>query len=372
MSCLGREGEVMTEDVYRKLQEHLHEHPMGYPATESGVEIDLLKKLFEKEEAEIALALTPTPESPKEIASKLSYDSKVMVEKLDQMTKKGLIMRKKKEGEAFYNLEPYVVGIYEFQLARLDKEFLNLHDKYRMEGLGLEVFGSETPYFRVIPVQRNIPTELVVFPHEQVSEIIEQADKIGVTNCICRTKANMEGTGCGKTVENCMIFSPYIDLYIDNGWPGRIISKEEAFDVLEQAEEEGLVHNTQNAATGQYFICNCCSDCCGIISAVKNFNLHTRVGRSDYFAKVDEELCTGCEECVERCNFNAISVEDDKAAINRDFCMGCGLCVSSCSTEALSLTRKPDDQIIQPPHDLSAMFDQIGKEKGRKVKVVVE
>ncbi len=362
----------MTEDVYRKLQEHLHEHPMGYPATKSGVEIDLLKKMFEKEEAEIALALTPRPESPEEIASKLSFDSKVMSEKLDQMTKKGLIMRKRKEGEAFYNLEPYVVGIYEFQLARLDKEFLNLHDKYRMEGLGLEVFGSETPYFRVIPVQRSIPTELVVFPHEQVSEIIEQTEKIGVTNCICRTKANMQGTGCGKTVENCMIFSPYIDLYIDNGWPGRIISKEEAFDVIEQAEEEGLVHNTQNATTGQYFICNCCSDCCGVISAVKNFNLHTRVGRSDYFSEVDEELCTGCEECVESCNFNAISVEDDTAAINRDFCMGCGLCISSCSTEALSLTRKPDDQIIQPPPDLTAMFDQIGKEKGRKVKVVVE
>ena len=52
--------------------------------------------------------------------------------------------------------------------------------------------------------------------------------------------------------------------------------------------------------------------------------------------------------------------------------MGCGLCISSCSSEALSLTRKPDDQIIQPPPDLGAMLDQIGKEKGRKVKVVVE
>ena len=362
----------MVEDVYKKLQEHLHELPMGFPPTKSGVEIELLKKLFEKEEAEIALALSPRPETPEEMASRLSYEARAMAEKLDQMTKKGLIMRKRRKDEAFYNLEPYVVGIYEFQLGRLDKEFLSLHDKYRKEGFGNEVFGSDTPYFRVIPVQKNIPTELVVFPHEKVSEIIDQAKKIGVTNCICRTKANMQGTGCGAPVENCMIFSPYIELYIDNGWPGRIISTREAFDVLEQAEEEGLVHNTQNAATGQYFICNCCSDCCGVISAVKNLNLHGRVGRSDYFSEVDAELCTGCEECVDRCHFNALSVEDEIARINRDFCMGCGLCVSSCSTGALSLSRKPDDQIVQPPSDLGAMFDQIGKEKGRKVKVVVE
>jgi hypothetical protein len=36
----------MGEDVYRKLQEHLDQRPMEYPATKSGVEIDILKKLF--------------------------------------------------------------------------------------------------------------------------------------------------------------------------------------------------------------------------------------------------------------------------------------------------------------------------------------
>jgi electron transport complex protein RnfB len=362
----------MAEDVFRKLQEHLHQHPMGYPATKSGVEIDLLKKLFQKEEAEIALAVESKPETPEQIASKLGYDSKLTAEKLDKMSRKGLIMRKKKDNKVHYNLEPYVVGIYEFQLARLDKELLNLHEKYGMEGLGPEIFGSETPYFRVIPVERSIPTGLTVFPHEKVSEIIDKAEKIGVTNCICRTKENMLGRGCSHTVENCMGFSPYIEYFIENGWPGRLISKEEAFDILDQAEEEGLVHNTQNSATGQWFVCNCCSCCCGVLNAVKNFNLHSRVGRTYYFSEVDKELCTGCEECVERCQFGAISVEDEVAEVNRDFCMGCGLCVSSCSTGALSLARKSDDQIIQPPSDLGVMFGQIGKEKGRKVKVFVD
>jgi electron transport complex protein RnfB len=361
----------MTEDIYRRLQVHLHKYPMGYPTTKSGVEIELLRKLFGQEEAQIALALEPKLETAEQIATKLGYDPKLLAEKLDQMSRKGLIMRRQKANKAHYNLEPYVVGIYEFQLARLDNEFINLHEKYRTEGLGLEIFGSQTPYFRVIPVQKTIPAGLTVFPHEKVSEIIGRADKIGVTNCICRTKEKMLGRGCDHSIENCMIFSSYAEYYMENGWPGRLISKKEAFDILDQAEEEGLVHNTQNSATGQWFICNCCTCSCGVLGAVKKLNLHSRVGRSFYFSHVNGELCTGCEECVDRCQFSALSVKDGVAEVNLDFCMGCGLCVSACPTGALSLIRKSSDQLIPPPSDLGAMYEQIGKEKGRKVKVAV-
>ena len=56
------------EDVYRRLQERLDDLPVGYPATASGVELRILKRLFTPEEAEVALALSAAPETAEAIA----------------------------------------------------------------------------------------------------------------------------------------------------------------------------------------------------------------------------------------------------------------------------------------------------------------
>lgn len=366
----------MTDDVYRKLQEHLDRHPMGFPATKNGEDINLLKKMFDREQAEIALSLIPKPEIPEEIAAKLGSDPKIMAGKLDQMARNGLLLRTRKGDEVRYNLEPYVVGIMEFQIGRLDKEFMDLGNKYaRARGLEEAARGIKTPkthFWRVLAIEKSIPTDIVIHPYEKISEFIDKAGKIAVTDCICRVASIMRGEGCGKTVQSCMIFSPYAEYYIENAFPGRLISKEEAFDVIAITEEEGCVHNSQNTASGPVFICNCCPCCCGLMRTVIGLNQHNRVARSDYFAKVDEDTCTACEECVDRCPFNAVSIEDDVAKINFDFCMGCGLCVSTCTTGALSLSRKPDAQIVSRPADLEVLYDQIGKEGGRTSMKVVK
>jgi electron transport complex protein RnfB len=91
----------MGDDIYRKLQEHLNQHPMGYPATKSGVEINLLKKLFEEEEAKIALAIIPKPETAEEIAAKLGYDSRMLSEKLKRMARRGLVFHRRKHDKDF-------------------------------------------------------------------------------------------------------------------------------------------------------------------------------------------------------------------------------------------------------------------------------
>jgi len=362
----------MAKETHRKLQEHLHRLPMGFPPTESGVEIKLLRKLFEEEEAGIALKLTPEPEAPAVIAQRLDQDPDALADKLERMAKKGLIMRKRRNGEALYNLEPWIVGIYEYQVAHLDREFVDLSEQYGEEGYGDEFFGSETPYWRVLPVEKSIPTGLVIFPYEKVSEIIERSDTIGVTTCICRTKEKMLGRGCDHATDNCMIFGSQFEFYLENGWPGRPISKKEAYEILDQAEEEGLVHCSQNAATDQWFICNCCSCCCGSIKEVNELGLHSLIARTSYYADVDEEICAACEDCVERCPYGATSVEDDIARVNRERCMGCGLCVSTCTTEALSLVLKPEDEITVPAESLEVLNNLIATEKGREIKITVE
>ena len=43
----------MSDEVYRKLAKVLDTFPNGFPATESRIEIKLLKKIFRPEEADL-------------------------------------------------------------------------------------------------------------------------------------------------------------------------------------------------------------------------------------------------------------------------------------------------------------------------------
>ncbi|MBU2550620.1 MAG: 4Fe-4S binding protein [Proteobacteria bacterium] len=362
----------MSEEVYRRLQRHLHQHPMGFPPTKSGVEIKLLSKMFEPEEAEITLAMAARPERPEDIAGRLGLAPEVLSERLETMARKGLIMRRRSADGLTYNLEPYVFGICEFQIHRLDLEFLDLMDRYAVEAFGKEIWAAPSPYFRVIPTQRSISTQIEVYPYDRVTEIIERAEKIAVADCFCRVSAKMRGKGCDAPLRNCMMFSSHAEYYVENGWPARMVDRREALDILKEADEAGLIHNTQNAAAGPQVICNCCTCCCGIMGTVKQFNLHERVGRSDYYSHIDEDECVGCGECVERCPFEAIFLENDTARVNLDRCLGCGLCTAACSTGALTLHRKPADQIVSPFTDVEAMYDHMGREKGRPMKVRIK
>ena len=77
-------------DVYRRLQEHLDELPVGYPATQSGVELRILKRLFTPVEAEVALGLNAVPEAVEKIQQRLPGHSTEELERvLDHMVEKG-------------------------------------------------------------------------------------------------------------------------------------------------------------------------------------------------------------------------------------------------------------------------------------------
>ena len=78
-------------DVYKRLAVHLDNLPGGFPATDSGVEIRILKRLFTPEEAEIALGLTLMLETPSAIAERLKMNEESLASMLETMSKKGLI-----------------------------------------------------------------------------------------------------------------------------------------------------------------------------------------------------------------------------------------------------------------------------------------
>ena len=83
----------MTDDIYHKLAHHLDELPAGFPSTESGVEIRILKRLFAPEDAELALHTTLIPEEARVIARRAGITKEEAEERLHEMAQKGLILK---------------------------------------------------------------------------------------------------------------------------------------------------------------------------------------------------------------------------------------------------------------------------------------
>ncbi len=330
---------------YEKLRERLDMFPQGFPRTKSGVELEILEDLFSSDEAEIALCLRPFPEAVSTIAERMGRDAKELGASLYDMSRRGLILRYKESEESiYYFLAPWMIGIWEFQINNLTKDNVKLYEKYFEEGMIPLNKTKTVGGFRVIPVEKEIQDDTEIQPFERVSEIIESQTRFAVADCICRKESRMMGHGCDKLLEACMMFGLAADYYIENEF-GREISKEEAMEILTKAEESGLIHCSSNHTADKIFICNCCGCCCKALAAITKYDNPGLIAKSNYYAAVDEGSCDGCETCTERCQVDAIQIEDSIAVITMAKCIGCGLCVSTCPTEAISMVHKQPDAL---------------------------
>jgi ferredoxin len=142
-----------------------------------------------------------------------------------------------------------------------------------------------------------------------------------------------------------MQFGRAADYAIERG-TGRKLNMQEAIDMLKAAEDEGLVHVGSNAKSIGHVICNCCEDCCMNWPLDKSGAKVKFVLPSRFEAVVDAELCSSCETCLDRCSFDAFSMEgeNETALVDPEICMGCGVCLVTCPEEALSLKEvRPED-----------------------------
>jgi heterodisulfide reductase subunit A-like polyferredoxin len=89
-----------------------------------------------------------------------------------------------------------------------------------------------------------------------------------------------------------------------------------------------------------YAICNCCSCCCGAMSAHQNGS--PMLISSGFVCQPDEVLCVGCGSCVEKCQFDALEIRDGRVVVDLAACMGCGICVNTCPQNAMKLERMAD------------------------------
>jgi NAD-dependent dihydropyrimidine dehydrogenase PreA subunit len=340
----------MPKDVYKKLAKKLDQLPNRYPATESGVELRLLEKIFSPEQAVLAAEMSGKKEPASVIAERANMPVKETKRMLKGMVRDNLILFSKGKQDLEFGLMPHVFGFYELFLPHLDQEAAELMEQYIHETNG-EITGNGLSIHRVIPVQESIDFEMEIFPYEKASDLINKAKSWGVRDCICRTQKALIGDPCDHPVESCMVFG-FVEGAFDNSEVDRAITKEEAFQILHEAEAAGMVHTTGNYQEHNFYICNCCTCSCGILRTVAEFNNSTAVTKSDFEAVVDQDLCLVCGDCLERCQFNALDLGDTSLLIDSENCVGCGLCVSVCPENALFLVRRRDGEVPPPPVDL--------------------
>ncbi len=358
------------EEVYRKLARRLDSVPNGFPATESGVELRLLAKLFTPEEAALAAELRLLYEPAEAIAARVGMDPQEVYPTLKGMARKGLIRARRGESGLVFALLPFVVGIYEEQLRRMDAELAALTEEYFREIRGRTILDASPPIHRVVPVQEAIPTDLEVFPYEQAAAIVGSARSWGVRDCICRTQQRLIGKGCDAPVDVCLIMAP-VEHAFDHDDLTRPITREEALQVLKRAEEAGLVHTTGNFRDRHYYICNCCPCCCAVLRGLTEFAVPTAVAHSGFRSRVDAEACLGCGVCTERCPFGALSVPEDVAVVDVARCLGCGVCVPTCPAGAIHLERRPPEEVPVVPTSIQEWMMLRAQARGLRIEDVI-
>ena len=343
------------DDVYERLADFLDRLPAGYPKTEDGREVDLLRRLFSPDEAELFQQLTLIAEPARVIARRVERPADELAEQLESMARKGLVYSiHPSEGEPKYMAIQFAVGIFEFQVGRLDREMAGETSAY-MDTVP-PTFWERMPQLRTIPVGESIPVESTVMIYEQAENLVRAQEKIAGQSLHLpqAEETSGRGGGCDKPLESCLAFGSGADYYERLG-VGRAVDQEEALSILAQAEEAGLVlqpSNTQKAT----FICCCCGDCCEVLAIAKRHPRPAEILVSPFRAVVDEVLCSACGDCEFRCQMDAIGVDNGYAVVNHGRCIGCGLCVTDCPDEAVTLVRKPEEEQLPVPRNTAIQY----------------
>jgi Pyruvate/2-oxoacid:ferredoxin oxidoreductase delta subunit len=360
---------------YHDLQKVYARHPLGAPESETFIEI--LKCYCDPDEARLAAAMTFEPEPEEVIARRAGVSLDEAAPILTKMAKRYFVRGfRRPDGVRTFRLhilvggiglfeEPFFMGESSMDLERL----AGLWDKYYLEAQGREMHGSGISIVRALPTVQSVKEN--VLPHEDALQAVKNAKMLSLNPCSCRLAHH----NCDDPVEICIGLSwavpgglepgsPLMDHHHASTLVGRIASADEVVDALERAEETGLVHISMNVKDDPWFICNCCRHACGLLRSVTDLGITHGVAPSSFWMIIDEDMCSGCELCVDRCPVGAITMrEDGVAQVIHEKCLGCGVCEVICGQGAMSL-QKRDDLIFNPYQDDRELFMLVAEKKG--------
>lgn len=216
-------------------------------------------------------------------------------------------------------------------------------------------FHEDGTSIKIIPVDRHIEVpEEFVLPSQSVDEIIDKFEEIAVGHCFCRQRRKVLGEPCvtDAPVINCFTFGKSARHTAAQGFT-RMVTKEEARGIMKESAEAGLVHKAfhpgSNVSRPETSICNCCKDCCDTLHLWRD-GAFPLINSTYYLSVIDQEACSGCGICAERCPTEAIRLnEEEKAERDESACFGCGICARFCPEEAISLKEGLRKVVVLPP-----------------------
>ena len=354
----------MEGDIYEKLREFIDKvTPWGFPKSTSGAEIDILRNFFSPEQAETVVHLSPVYEPVDIVANRMGIDQAEAQRRLEDLADNGLIVKNPKTGVKEYKAIAFAPGFAEMKVNTLhEPENMKLFALWASDHVDYHARTRGADAFRILPVEETIPATSEVLSYENATELIAKAPRPrAAMPCLCRDRnEKMAGGSCGKEMDACISFGGYAQYIIDKKM-GKELDDDAFRNLLRKTEEDGLVHLIYNTASFEdtVWMCNCCSCCCDILTSVHRAykgKIEGGVAPSSYIATIDQAACSGCELCIERCQFLALAMEDDVSQVNGDRCVGCGICVTTCPEEAISMKKRNEKDIPKIPENTEELL----------------
>ncbi len=277
----------------------------------------ILEPVVSEEMAEVVLCMEIRKKvTAKDVAPLCSKSVERTTELLLELANIGVCFVNEIDGVDTFWYETWVPGIMEMMVNNKEnvKKYPQIPRAFEAYGRvrGPKTTGSfpvGVGLMRVIPIEHAIEGETRRASYEEVSKYLNDNDIFSVSDCSCRTAREAMGEGCGHLKEDMCIQMGHAAEYYIRTKKGRKITREEAFEIIERAEENGLMHQIPNLdGSGKtHAICNCCGCSCLALRTASMF-INADMVRSNYVSKVDKDKCVACGECVQNCPVNALQL----------------------------------------------------------------
>jgi ferredoxin len=353
---------MKSDDVYSKIAETFE-----YPGSKNLIKY--LSVLFTPEEGELLLEIL-APVTCQQLAERLKVDEKSLSVKLEDLRRRRLLFKKKEEYLFHLAMHGFFARIACAKDEDIPEGFWKAWDDFMPE-VEQKMITRSIKVAEKIPVtgmmSRIVPARLAIdsnpnikpediLPEEDIHAMLRMKgnqEVIAVFDCPCRRRAHR----CDRPTLNCFEFGNYAEFNLNQSTSLKVISVEEAIAISDEAERSGLLKSGGLRKENGGVLCNCCECCCNVMGAVIRSGTADELrSPSRYRARVEEGVCIGCQECVDRCFFGAIEMKKIpgskrlKASVIQEKCMGCGLCVIKCKQKALIFDLvKPPEYILSEP-----------------------
>jgi len=332
---------MSTDEAYIKLAERNRK-------PDSKLLYRILEAAMTAEEARFLLEL---PASNADLAVRFNMDEKAVEEKILGLARRGLVVRSRRglryPGALGTLHDNILASAPEYIPPGIGKLWMDFYEAGWWEEIASELTTLEAPALRTILPLETAPPDAALLPYESIEAIIgAHKDLISVRNCCCRVGAQMvDNHPCHHPTFTCTQFGGRAEYDLFRGG-GIKVSADEAMAISMGATSAGLVPTVTNisAMEALEFICYCCGDACLVLNpTIRAGDVLKALAPSRFLPKVDKERCNGCGECVPRCFFDAIKMEEirgydtKKAVIDLDKCVGCALCMNICEPGAVTM-----------------------------------